>query len=356
MMLLVWALFSIFLCGICSLLETVLYSTRLIALVERREERGVAALIAIKQKRIGDAISAILIVNTIAATVGPGFVGAEAVRIWGSTAVGVASAVLTFLMLILAEVGPKTFAATHAMELAAPTGRVLSVLLKILAPCLVVTRMVTRWMTGKDDGGMTRLGLARLISYAPAQGTLTAGESDLLAHILFAHHVSVAQVRTPIEFVVSADANAPVSSLLEREEAAAFARIPLYQGDDRHIGAYVNQRSLLRALVKKEIGADQPLSSFGQPLPPIPQETGIGGAIEVLLDAREPIGAVMAGKEAVGIVTLEDLFEGLLGFDITDEADVVTRLRPDAETARRDRLHALRGQRGKWASGVDTRR
>ncbi|HQS44928.1 CNNM domain-containing protein [Reyranella sp.] len=349
-----WALFSILLCGACSIVETVLYSTRTIALVERLNERGIAELIAIKQKRLGDAISAILIVNTIAGTIGAGFVGAEAARIWGSSAVGVASAVLTFLMLILAEVGPKTFAATHAMELAAPAGRVLSVALKVLAPCLIVTRIVTRWMTGKDDAGLTRVGLARLISNAPAQGTLTAAESEVLAHILFAHRVTLSEIRTPIELVVSAAANAPASTLLDRKDVAAFARIPLWQESKRHIPTYVNQRSALRALLQ---GADagHVLSTFSHALPQIPEESSIGRAIDLLLHAQESIGAVVADGEAVGIVTLEDLFEALLGFDITDEADAVTGMRSEAETARRHRLQALWGRRGKWARGLDSR-
>ena len=350
MTLVFWALFSIILSCICSILETVLFSTRTIALVERRAERGVGELIAIKQRRIGDAISAILIVNTIAGTIGPGFVGAEAARLWGTAAVGIASAVLTFLLLMVAEVAPKTFAATHAMELAAPTGRVLSIALKVLAPCLLVTRIVTRWMTGKDDAGLTRVGLARLIAYAPAQGTLTPGESEVLAHILFAHRVTLAEIRTPIDLVVSADADAPASTLLEREDIAAFARIPLYQGSERHIRSYVNQRSVLRALLKGT-DAERALSTFSHALPQIPEESSIGRAIESLLDAREPIGAVVTEMEAVGIVTLEDLFEALLGFDITDEAEAVAQLRPEAETARRDRLDALRDRRGDWTNG-----
>lgn len=354
MILIFWAMASISLCCVCSILETVLYSTRLFTLAERRNERGIAELLTIKQKHIGDAISAILIVNTIAATIGPGFVGAEAARLWGTTAVGVVSAILTFLMLILAEVAPKTFAATHAMELAAPTGRVLSIVLKVLAPCLVATRMVTRWITGKEDGGMTRVGLARLIAYAPAQGALSLPESEVLTHILFAHRVTLAEVRTPLNLVVSAEASAPISTFLERDDLAAFARIPLYREDARRITAYVNQRSLLRALLK---GADatQALADFGQPLPQIPEDTSVEAAIETLLAARESIGAVVAGETAVGIVTLEDLFEAFLGVDITDEAERVAQLRPDAEMARRKRLDALRGRRGRWAKGLDGR-
>ncbi|AWC25223.1 hypothetical protein CO731_04717 [Aminobacter sp. MSH1] len=114
------------------------------------------------------------------------------------------------------------------MELAAPTGRVLSIALKVLAPCLLVTRIVTRWMTGKDDAGLTRLGLARLIAYAPAQDTLTPGDSEVLAHILFADRVTLAEIRTPIDPVGSADADAPASTLLEREDIAASARMPRY--------------------------------------------------------------------------------------------------------------------------------
>ncbi len=346
MSIVLWALFSVALCGLCSVLEGVLLSVRVTALIERAHDKGAARLLAIKRGDIGDAISAILIVNTLAGTVGPGFVGAAAAKTWGDAGVGVASAVLTVLLLFCAEIGPKTYAATHAAALAGPVGRVLGVLMTALKPALFVSRLVTRWLAGAEGEAITRPGLARFIAHAPAAGVIAPGESRVISHMLFAHDVMLGDVVTPLADVVALDGALPARALAGRPEVRGFARIPLRDGDA--LPAYVDLREALYALLKD--AGDPPLSAFAHPLPQLPDSLRLGEAIERLLDSGHSMGAVTG---VAGIVTLEDLFEALLGFAITDEAEDVARLRPAIARIRRERLLSLKARREAWASRSD---
>lgn len=353
-MLVVWTLFSVLLCAACSILETVLFSARTVRLLNHRDRPGVTAFLHIKETRIGDAISAILIINTVAGTVGPGFVGAEAARIWGSPAVAMASAALTFLILILSEIGPKTYAATHAERLAGITGQVLRVTLWCLAPALFVTRWLTAWLSGDEEGTITRNSLAQIIAYAPSQGALSSAESDVLAHMLFSHKIHVAEAATPIAHVVSVPAHESLGVLLDSEEHASFARIPLFHGKHDNLIGYVNQREVLREGLRDPACKTRPLSDFSHALPRLDHRLTVGRAIAALLDAREPIGAVVRDGQVIGIATLEDLFEGLLGVDITDEAEEIAENRSQADVARRERLKRLRERRREWAGTEET--
>ncbi len=354
MTLLFWVLFSVIVSGACSIFETVLLSARPMHLLEKRNQSGVSLFLEIKEERIGDAISAILTVNTVACTVGPGFVGAEAARIWGDPAVAIASAVLTFLLLILSEIGPKTYAATHAEDLAGVTGRTLRPLLWLLAPVLAITRWLTRWLSGDSKGYVTRNSLARIIAHAPSQGALSHGESDVLSHILFAHQITLADAHTPLAFVVALPEAAAAAALLDDGADLHFARIPIYGDNPEHLSGYINQREVLREALRDSSIRRKPLSAFGHALPKLEDSLPVGQAIAKLLDAREPIGAVVKNGEVVGITTLEDLFEALLGVDITDEAEEVAAQRSEADMRRRDRIRRLRNRRRQWTGDASS--
>ncbi|MFK0642920.1 CNNM domain-containing protein [Ochrobactrum sp. BD22] len=344
-----WAMFSIIACAMCSFMEGVLLSVRITGLIEHQEVKGVRQLLAIKQKRIGDAISTILIINTLAATVGPGFVGAHAARVWGDLGIGITSAVLTVLLLFLSEIAPKTYATTHATDLAGPVGRLLSILMKILWPVLLVSRLIMRWMKSSEASAITRSGLARYISNVPSTGAIASSESHVISHMLFAHEVVLQDIQTPIDTVLSLDKDMPAHSLVETPDILSFARIPLHSGDSSTLLEYVNQREVLFALVKDRV-KDRKLDFFAHPLPQLPDTLKINEAIEWLLGSGDSIGAVTADGISTGIVTLEDLFEALLGFAITDETEEVAQLRPAIVKIRKDRLDSLKERRDEWAA------
>lgn len=358
MMLAFWILFAVFLCAICSILETVLLSTRTLDLLglSRHGARGAARLLEIRRGELGDAISAILIVNTLAGTIGPGFVGAEAARLWGGSAVGYASAGLTILLLIFAEIGPKTFAATHSVALAPSTGRILGAALVLMRPILPLSRALTRLFAGKTTTGMTRRQLAAFLTAAPSEGTITHEEAELLSSLVYAQEVTLAEVHTPAPLVFMVSADSPIGALLAAPESDAFSRVPVFRGEPAEVFGYVFVKEILRA-VAEGAAPDQPLAPFARPLPRLASELTVRIATETLLAAHEAIGMVHdRAKGFIGIVTLEDLLEALLGIAITDEPEDLSALRTSPDIARQRRIIRLRQSRSTWnASGYSDR-
>ena len=98
----------------CSVLEATLLSTP-ISYLQAKEEEGNKAAVRLKKYKgdIDRPLAAILVVNTIANTMGAAVIGAQAAKLFGSAAVGIVSAIMTVLILLLSEIIPKTIGATY---------------------------------------------------------------------------------------------------------------------------------------------------------------------------------------------------------------------------------------------------
>ena len=299
-------------------------------------------MLAIKQDRLDDAISSILILNTLANTLGATMAGAEAARIFGSTWIGVFSGIFAFLILVFSEIIPKTLGAVYTRSLAGFVGRTLAILMRLLAPVLVMARALTRLLMRGSEHPFSRGELAAVIETASREGALSTEQSHLFANLLRFDEIQVEDVMTPRTVVVTLPVQATINELLSATETDAFSRIPLYRGDHDNVVGYVLQREVTKAVAT---GCDpsQTLEGFMRDIWFIPELTSVGAALKQFLERREPIAMVTDEHGALaGLVTLEDLTETVLGAEIVDESDTVVDLRGKALELRDRRLARLR--------------
>jgi CBS domain containing-hemolysin-like protein len=328
---------------LCSLLEAALLSSRVASLTQLRDRgsSGARLLLNIKQRRIDDAITAILTLNTVAHTLGATLAGGQAASVFGSAWVGAFSAVLTFLILVFSEIIPKTLGAVYTKRLSGFVGWTLHFLTSAMTPALLLSRAITRALTRGRRDALSRGELSTLISMATRDGAITTDESRLFANLLRFREVQVEDVMTPrtVTFMVPADGT--VGEFLEQREAEAFSRIPLYSGDRDNVVGYVLQREILRAAA---LGYDRsrPLEDFMRPIMFIPELASISSALRQILERREPAAMVTDEHGGIaGMVTLEDLTEALLGVEIVDESDRIVDMRQAAVKLRDERLERL---------------
>ena len=211
--------------------------------------RGAALLLHLKEERIDDSISAILILNTMANTLGATMAGAQAARVFGSSVIGVFSGVLTLLILVVSEIIPKTLGALHSRRLAGPVGHTLDALTWVMTPALGVSRLLTRLLAPRQPSRLSKGELAAVIAAAARAGALNITQTKLFESLLRFDEIKVADVMTPRPMVVMMREEATVAELLGRADADAFSRIPLYAADriDNVVG-YVLQREVLKAV------------------------------------------------------------------------------------------------------------
>lgn len=343
-LLLVYVCFALGISFSCSLLEAGLFSARLATLSELAADgqRGAAKLLEIKRHRIDDAISAILMLNTVANTLGATLAGAEAAAYFGSAWVGLFSAVLTFLILIISEIIPKTLGAVYARSLANMIGHTLSALTRLMSPFLFISRVITGFLTRGGRTKVSRGELSALIESATADGVLTDDEAQLFANLLRFNEVKVEDVMTPRTVSLMLPADTTISQMLEQPEAEAFSRIPLYREERDNVVGYVVQRDVLRAAAREGCSERQ-LHEFMRPIPYVPELASVALALKGMIDRREPLAMTTDEHGGIaGLITLEDLTETVLGVEIVDESDRVVDMREVAMRLREVRLERIR--------------
>ncbi len=338
---------------LCSLLEAALLSARRGMLAERSAagSRGAGLLLEIKEDRIDDAISAILILNTVANTLGATMAGAQAARVFGNSAVGIFSGILTFLILVFSEIIPKTLGALYASQMSGLVGYTLHGLTTIMSPALSVSRVLTRLLTPNQPTRLSKGELEAFIATAAKEGAIDPAQTSLLESLMRFDTVRVSDVMTPWPVMVMMPSNATVPDLLATPATDAVSRIPIHEPEkpDNVVG-YVVQREVLRAAAT-ETGPDRSLDAFRRPVFFIPGFLRAGVALRQLLDRREALAVVVDEHGSIeGVITLEDLTETLIGAEIVDESDRVVDLRKAALEYRDRRLARLRERKASAAA------
>ncbi|MGL6160016.1 CNNM domain-containing protein [Microbulbifer sp.] len=309
---------------LCSIAESVILSvsTPYVSLLEREGHRAGRVLRELKEN-INSPLAAILTLNTVAHTVGAAGAGAQAAAVFGSQFLGLASAILTLLILIFSEIIPKTLGAFYWRQLAPVTGYVLRLLVWVLYPFVKLSEWLTRGLShGPTLTGFSRAEFAVMAELGEAEGQLERRESNILHNLFFTlRDHSVREVMTPRTVVFSLSQDATVEESYEEVEKSRFSRIPVYERQDPDcVVGFVLKQDLLLAYARGNQA--EKLAEYRRDMLMLPETANIYHAFQKMLARRVQISAVVdeyGGLE--GLVTLEDLLETLLGEEIVDEAD-----------------------------------
>jgi len=324
---------------LCSVLEAALFSARDTELKERagNGERGAAALLAIKSTRLDDAISAILILNTVAHTIGAAMAGAQAAEVFGNEWVGLFSAVLTLLVLVVTEIIPKTLGASYASSLVPFVAATLKFLTIILAPLLYLTRAITSMIHKPDHATISRGEVAAMVDTATQGGMIAEHEAEIVGNALRLRQVPLSDVMTPRTVVGKVAAADTVRDVTRSDPPSPYTRLIVYREDPDDVIGYCLVPHILR--MYSQGNEERTVGDFVRPIPAYLVTDTVGETLRTLVREGSHIALVRDEFGGMaGIVTLEDLIETLLGVEITDESDKVADLRELAIQLRDKRL------------------
>lgn len=322
---------------LCSVWEAVILSITP-SYVNRKIQEGSDVGITLRKYKgdIDRPLSAILTLNTVAHTVGAIGVGAQAGKLFGTQAfdMGIVSltyesviaGVMTLAILILSEIIPKTIGANMWRQLAPFTVRSLRILLWVLAPFVWMSQSITRRLKrDKDRSVLSRADFTAMTQVGAESGALQPGESMIIQNLLRLDKLVVRDIMTPRTVMICADERMTMKAYFEANRALPVSRIPVYHTHPDRITGLILKDDLLLQLAEDQ--HEKLLSEIRRPIAFVKDRESIASLLDTLIARREHIAMVSDEYgSVVGVVTMEDLFETLLGLEITDESDAVEDL------------------------------
>ncbi|OQX31130.1 MAG: hypothetical protein B0D96_07115 [Candidatus Sedimenticola endophacoides] len=234
---------------LCSVLEAVLLSvsTAHIELLQR-EGRRAGELLRDLKRDIDQPLAAILTLNTAAHTIGAAGAGAQAAVVFGDLYLGVASGVLTLLILVFSEIIPKTLGAQYWRTLAPVTAYLCRALVVIFYPFVLLARLITRLIAHQDRiEGFSRMEFHAMAELGEKEGQLEQHETRILQNLFTMHKIRVEDVMTPRLVVFSVPEAMSVAEYIEMHDRQRFSRVPVYREDPDHMSGFVLRSDLLLA-------------------------------------------------------------------------------------------------------------
>lgn len=322
-LLILYVLLALGVSFLCSIMEAVLLSVSpSYVAMQGQQGHSVATELKKLKKDIDRPLAAILSLNTIAHTVGATGAGAQAVAVFGDAYVGVISAVLTLLILVISEIIPKTIGAVYWRTLTPWVVRILVPIIWCMWPLVKLSKVITVLLSPKDkEASISREEITALAELGKEEGVFEEGESRILKNLFRFRSLRVRDVMTPRTVVFALPEKSTVGSVLEDHGSFRFSRLPVYRENKDDVKGYVLTDDLLLKAAQND---DLPLSELKREIEIVPIMLPLPDLLERFLETGEHIALVIDEYGGMaGVVTLEDVIETLLGLEIVDEADSV---------------------------------
>lgn len=310
--------------ALCSVMEAVFLSTpaTFVASAEGKNTHSAALLKSLK-KQSNRPISAILTINTIANTMGAAGVGAQAGVVFGNEWVGAFSGILTLCILIFSEIIPKTIGNRYWRGLALPSAHIIRVMLFITYPLVLLAEVLTKFIGKGKSHSVSRDEVSAMVKVGAEEGVFEKEENKMIQHLIKLSNVTAHEIMTPSSVVAEANEDLTVKEMYNNEEISSHSRIPVYKDDEEYIVGYVLRQTILEKLAEDKFSTK--LSEIVRPILTFQEDTSVSDIWELMLAKKEHISIIIDEYGCMrGVVTMEDVIETMLGFEIVDEKDTVT--------------------------------
>jgi len=327
--LILFFLLSVGISFLCSILESVLLSVQMsyVSVLER-EKPIIGKLLRSHKENINKSIASILILNTIANTLGAAVVGAQASKLYGDGAMVYVSIILTFAILFFSEIIPKTIGAIYWKTLAPLSARIIQFFILLTYPIILITLLVTNKISkGQEDGATTTKDeLLESMLISEDEGVIDEKESDFIENVLRLDEKRVNDILTPRSVIFAIEGNMSIREVMDtQEEIFKFSRIPIYNDTIEDVtGIVLTKKIFKQSLVDDSVT----IASIQDKMLSIYETFPVSKALDMFIKKKQHMFLVKDNYDQTeGILTLEDCVETLLGVEIVDESDTTTDMR-----------------------------
>ena len=334
--------------ALCSLTEAALYSVRTPYVRQLADSGSRAGKLLVGFKRnMERPITAILIINTVANTAGSAVAGYQAAQLFGDvkcagfSAVLVFSGTLTLSVLLFSEILPKVAGVSYGNVVARWISVPLSMMIWIMLPLVWLVQGVARLVQRDSPAPIaTEEEVYQIALLSAEEGSILPLEAALVRNVLQLNEITAREIMTPRTVVYTLASSTPLAEIRDELAAMPYTRIPIYRdGPDDWIGQ-VLKPDILACLARDEF--ETSLETLRKPLVFVPETLPGHRLLSTFLAQREHLlGVVDEYGGVLGVVSLEDVLESLIGQEIVDETDLIVDLQKVARSQGTRRLRSL---------------
>ena len=235
---------------------------------------------------------------------------------------------MTIILVIFAEVLPKTYALNTPTRSALAIGKILTILLYVLKPFVMIINLLTKSMLGdstkkslKSSDLQTEEELEGVIGLYDTSDPDSKKEKVMLQNILTLSDTTVSEIMIHRSNIFSINIDDEISDIIKNIRLSRFTRIPFWKKTPENIIGILDSRSILfTKLLKEQITKREILSLIKKPWF-VPESTDLLDQLVEFKKKKEHLTLVVDEYgELLGLITLEDLIEEIVG-DIVDEID-----------------------------------
>lgn len=242
-----------------------------------------------------------------------------------------------FSIILILRYSAQAFGIKNSGKSAPKLKNILRLSNMIVAPFLWLFNQITNKIVGYDYEEATREDITQIVEEAHEEGTIDPGEYRILKNLMYLENINVSDVMTPRTVVFSLEADFLIGEAVKQQDIQMYSRFPIWQGEsiDDDILGYVMTRDILHASLEGKNNLR--LRDFAREISFIEEHVELDNALEMFLNKKQHQFIVVDQYGGVvGLLTMEDVLEAMLGVEIVDEADKFVDLRLLAKQRRED--------------------
>ena len=305
--------------------ETAFSSVNQIRLRQYVEDGKKGAKVAYDlSERFEDVLLVIIILNNVVNFAAAGIAAIIALETFGEAAAILGTLIITIIMIVFAEIMPKSYAHANAESLVLRISGIYAILVIVLKPLILVLKVVKNIFSkgdreSEEEPSVTEDELDVIINTMEEEGILEEDEVDMLQGVLDLSETFVKNIMTPRADVKSISTNATVEEAKQKFLKHKFSRIPVYEETHDNIVGLLYERDLFAAIIEKEDEVNLG-ELIKEPLY-VSSSMRVSSLLEKLREEKQHLAVVIDEHGAAsGIVTMEDAIEEVVG-EIYDEHD-----------------------------------
>jgi Mg2+/Co2+ transporter CorB len=317
--LIVLIILSAFFSGIETALMT-LSKIKVNSLVEQKK-KGSRALQRIKDKP-SKLIITILIGNNLINISAASLATVVFTDIFGSGGVGIATGIMTFMILVFGEIAPKTYASKNSVNISLKSARTIEILMKVLAPFVwffsKITGFVNKLSGPEGEKLVSHEELRTFLTMGRKEGILDKDEAEMMHNILDFRDTKVVDVMTHEDEIEMINGEKKINEVIDFIVKSPFSRYPVYLKERDNVIGIIDVDDVLKSIHEKK--TNNKIKTISKEVLFVPESKDVDDLLSDLDERNEKMALVVNEYgDVIGFVSIEDILEEIVG-DVFDKS------------------------------------